>query len=73
MKLGLKPLVVGRDGFAYEKENWFESATFRNDDQMNLLVADNQTELYRNAPADMKMKLAKLAWGERTTHRLVQV
>lgn len=49
MRRGLKPLVVGRDGRAYEKEEWFESATFRRGGQRNLLVADNQTRQYREA------------------------
>src|SRR5258705_756481 len=29
LRMGLKPLLVGRDGRAYEKEEWFQSATFR--------------------------------------------
>lgn len=65
---GLEPVVVGRDGAAYERDRWPESATFRSGDQSNLLVADNRTRRYDEAPPDERRMLAELAWG-RTARR----
>ena len=65
MKAGYKPLVVGKDGNAYEKEDWHRSHTFRQGDQNNLLVADNQTEAYAVADAQLKWRLARMAWGDK--------
>jgi hypothetical protein len=62
--MGLRALVVGRDGRAYEKDRWFESCTFRSGDQRNLLVEDNRTRQYREADAATKAWLQGLAWGE---------
>jgi hypothetical protein len=42
--LGLRVLVVGRDGQAYDPEHWHRSNTFWQSREENLLVADNQTE-----------------------------
>ncbi len=62
---GLQPLVVGRDGQAYSKEEWYESRTFRSGEQANLLVADNRTEQYRTADPATRRLLAEMAWGPR--------
>jgi hypothetical protein len=62
---GLEALVVGRDGLAYERDRWFESATFRSGGQSNLLVADNRTRQFAQADAAERRRLAELAWGER--------
>jgi hypothetical protein len=59
----LKALVVGRDGIAYEKENWCESFTFRSGAQQNLLVADNQTRYYEQADTATRRALQKATWG----------
>ncbi len=40
---GLSAVVVGRDGRAYDVEEWPHSATYRAGGQANLLVADNRT------------------------------
>ena len=64
MRFGLRPLVVGRNGEAYEKEHWHLSNTFRQSRQENLLVADNQTDLYAEADAATRAELSRLAWGE---------
>ncbi|MDQ3818845.1 MAG: glycosyltransferase, partial [Acidobacteriota bacterium] len=61
--MGLRPLVVGRDGRAYEKEDWYESFTFRSGEQQNLLVADNQTRHYEQADAATRRALTEAAWG----------
>jgi hypothetical protein len=63
LALHLKALVVGRDGRAYEKENWGESFTFKSGDQRNLLVADNQTRRYADADARTQQALTQDAWG----------
>ncbi|HEV2802872.1 MAG TPA: hypothetical protein VGW12_20550 [Pyrinomonadaceae bacterium] len=60
---GLRALVVGRDGLAYEKERWRESRTFRSGEQQNLLVADNRTRQYAEADAQTKVFLERCAWG----------
>jgi len=65
IKAGYTPLVVGKDGNAYEKEDWHRSLTFRQGDQNNLLVADNQTEAYAVADAQLKWRLSRMAWGDK--------
>ena len=61
---GLEALVVGRNGEAFERDRWRESATFRAGDQRNLLVADNRTRQFEDADAKEQQRLAYLAWGE---------
>ncbi|MGI8654647.1 MAG: hypothetical protein ACR2LC_05470 [Pyrinomonadaceae bacterium] len=63
--MNLRALVVGRDGNAYEKEEWFESATFRSGEQRNLLVADNQTRDYEQADSARREMLTQMSWGTR--------
>ena len=63
MRQGLKMIVVGRDGKGYEKEEWNRSGTFRQRNQENLLVADNQTRRYANADEAARNHLARAAWG----------
>lgn len=60
---GLKALVIGRDGKAYEQENWFDSQTYKSGDQSNLLVADNRTEQYAMAVAEARRAMTKTTWG----------
>lgn len=62
--MNLSVLVVGRDAVAYEKERWFESRTFRNGGQSNLLVADNRTREYTEADAALKKAVRAATWGE---------
>ena len=61
---GLRPVMVGRDGTGYEKEDWHEANVFRQGAQENLLIADNQTDLYAAADAAARAELSRLAWGE---------
>jgi hypothetical protein len=68
MKMGLKVLVVGKDGKAYEKEDWIRSNTFRLSKQENLLVSDNQTLLYENFDQANRCKLSRYAWGNCENH-----
>lgn len=60
---GLRLLVVGRNGRAYEAPQWASSCTFRAGDQSNLLIADNQTESYLAADVEGRRRLSTLAWG----------
>jgi hypothetical protein len=65
-RMGLRPLVVGRDGIGYEKEEWHTSHTFWCEGQKNLLIADNQTKTYELDDADGRQRLERFAWGEKT-------
>ena len=62
-RMGLRPLVVGKDGVGYEKSQWNLSKTFWWPDQPNLLVSDNQTRKYENESKNEKAKLELFAWG----------
>jgi hypothetical protein len=64
MRLGLRPLLVGRDGMGYEKEQWHQANIFRQGNQENLLVADNQTDLYARSDAAFRAELSAFAWRE---------
>jgi hypothetical protein len=64
LNLGLKALVVGRDGEGYEPERWHLSDTFWQSREENLLVADNQTETYLATEPMGRARLATHAWGE---------
>jgi hypothetical protein len=61
---GLRPVVVGRDGRAYEVEEWPRSHTYRSGGQSNLLVADNRTEDWQRASPELRQRLSRHAWGE---------
>ncbi len=61
---GLRPVVVGRDGHAYDIEEWPTSATYRARDQHNLLVADNRTRDWERASARLRRRLSRDAWGD---------
>jgi hypothetical protein len=63
LRLGLRVLVVGRDGEAYEPERWNMSRTFWQSRQENLLVADNQTEAFLAADPAAARYLSFCAWG----------
>lgn len=60
---GLEVLVVGRNGLGYPHKDWNRSGTFRQGEQENLLVADNQTRRYASAGGLIKKQLACAAWG----------
>jgi hypothetical protein len=62
-KMGLDVMVVGKDGWGYDVDDWHASNTFRQDVQENLLVADNRTLEYQNADVRKKKYLSELAWG----------
>jgi hypothetical protein len=62
---GLKALVVGRDGEAYEPEEWHRSETLWQGEQRNLLVADNQTRDYAHGDTRQRTFLSRFAWGDK--------
>ena len=64
MQMGLNPYVVDCDGVAYAKEDWASSRTFRSGSQEKLLIADNQTNIYAQADAEMREWLSRLAWSQ---------
>jgi len=61
--MGLRPMVVGKDGKGYEKREWDISNTFWRREQENLLISDNQTRKYDKADSDWKKKWEFFAWG----------
>ena len=63
-RMGLRVLVVGKDGKAYEKQDWNLSNTFWCPGQSNLLISDNQTRKYENGSDEEKAKLELFAWGQ---------
>jgi hypothetical protein len=61
--MGLRVLVAGCDGRAYEQSEWAASRTFWQGNQENLLVEDNQTRDYQDGDADVRRALSGYAWG----------
>lgn len=61
---GLNLLVVGRDGRAFYPNEWPISGTFRQDEQENLLIADNQTRMFIDADNSTRIILSQHAWGK---------
>lgn len=62
-QLGLNSVLVGADGMSFETERWSESNTFRLGLQSNILIKDNQTRAYDDAPVNVKEHLSRLSWG----------
>jgi hypothetical protein len=61
---GLEVLVVGRDGRGYAPQWWPHSLTFRQCDQMNLLVHDNVTRAFNDMPWPEKEMFSQRTWGD---------
>lgn len=62
-QMGLKPIVVGKDGEGYEKHRWDISNTFRRGEQKNLLISDNQSRKYDEEDLNWKQKWESFTWG----------
>jgi hypothetical protein len=60
---GLSAVIVGANGRAYAPEWWSGSRTFRQGDQANLLVADNQTRTWGALTRPERRILYDSAWG----------
>jgi hypothetical protein len=63
--LGLRTLVVDRDGRRFEPDFWPQSATFWQRGQEGLMIADKQTEHYAEVDEHGRAVLSGFAWGER--------
>jgi hypothetical protein len=63
LKMKLSVFVVGKDGIAYDKEEWQRSNTFRQHDQSNLIISDNRTDEYLNSELELRKRLSEDAWG----------
>lgn len=61
--MGLRTLVVARDGAFYDHPEWYAGETFWRGEQQGLLVADNQTRSYANGSYDRRRLLSAFAWG----------
>ncbi len=62
--MGLRPVIVGANGKAYEIQDWPFSNIFRRSEQENLLIADNQTETYSRGDRSLKIRYSFYAWRE---------
>jgi hypothetical protein len=62
---GLDLIVVGRDGRGFLLNEWAASGTFRQGEQENLLIADNQTRMFIEASNSLRITLSQNAWGKR--------
>lgn len=61
---GLEALLVGRNGRGYATQWWPTSSTFRQGNQFNLLIADNQTRAFSSLPWNEKREVMKRTWGK---------
>jgi hypothetical protein len=61
--MGLRTLVVARDGEVYPHERWPLARTLWQGDQEGLMIADNQTRSYASGPLDRRRLLSAFAWG----------
>lgn len=64
LKKHFRVLVIDREGQAIPMEQWPQSRTFWSSQQEQLIIADNQTDLYDQADAATKNKLTYLAWKQ---------
>jgi hypothetical protein len=62
-ELGLRPLVAGADGLAYDVPDWARSGVFWQRNQENVLLEDNQTRSYRDADLELRTYFSRFAWG----------
>lgn len=62
--MGLRPVLAGTDGQAYEIADWPFSNTFRRAEQQNLVIADNQTNIYSEDDQNLKVRNSFYAWGD---------
>jgi hypothetical protein len=60
---GLEALVVGRNGQGYAWRLWPRSDTFRQNEQSNLLIGDNQTRHFAALALAEQRALARWTWG----------
>jgi hypothetical protein len=68
--MGLRPLLVDRDGVLYDADRWPQSRTLWQGDQERLLIADNQTRIYADGGLERRRLLSALAWGAQADPRM---
>ena len=73
LRKGKKVIVAGKDGVGYEKEAWCVSKTFRQSEQENLLVADNQTRDYQFGILERREYLSNITWGKNSQVSIEEV
>jgi hypothetical protein len=61
--MGLRTLVVARDGEFYDHPEWARSRTLWQGDQEGLLIGDNQTRMYARGGIERRRLLSAFAWG----------
>jgi hypothetical protein len=71
-QMGLRTLVVDRDGALYEPCDWHRSRTFNQGDQEGLLAEDNRTRSYERGSPVRRVVLSGLSWGDRADPQLPQ-
>ena len=64
MRKGIDVVVIDRWGNKHRKDGWPASKTFWISEQENLLISDNQTNLFVTSDANARSKLTYLAWGQ---------
>ena len=64
--MGKEVRVVGRNGSSYGRDDAWQGRTFRQLDQGNLLIADNQTDFYATAGAADRLNMTLRTWGDRS-------
>lgn len=62
-KVGLRPMLIDRDGTVFQIEDWPKSRTFRLGEQEGLLVADNQTDHFMSLSKPRRKHIVGEAWG----------
>ncbi len=68
--MGLRVLVVDREGRLYDQDEWPASRTLWQSDQEGLMVADNQTGIYERGDMSRRELLSAFAWGRLAEPRL---
>ena len=70
LRLNLKAYLLGCNGRVYPPHLWPTSNTFRQCDQRNLILQDNQTDNYRDLTFREKIDVYKRTWGNVTPRQL---
>ena len=65
LEMGMRVVIVGRNGKAYDKEEWNGSGIFWQGEQENLLVADKQTLRYQLGDERERRYLRHFAWWDK--------
>lgn len=62
---GLASVLVDRHGTAFAERDWADANVFCQERQQDLLVADNQTDLYAQAVPELRDLRSRKCWGHR--------